>query len=294
MEFHYTRIYKDRLFKAIFGRDDDESKKRLLSLYNALNNSNHTDIADLQITTIENIIYITMKNDLSFLIDSQLNLYEQQSSFNPNMPLRGLMYFAQLYQEFLTVNDRDLFTSSLVKIPTPKFIVFYNGSRDFADETKLRLSDAFEIPDTTKEFEWTATMINLNRGHSKALQKNCKPLYDYCIYVERIKENLKVMPRDSAIEEAVNFAVHENLLEGFFKRQRMEVMNMSLTEFDQEEYDRHRRAEGHAEGCRDARLETARNLLKMNLLSVEQIAQASSLSVEEIRDLQKEMQTVQV
>ena len=96
----FNRQYQDRLFKAIFGRE--EHKDWLLSLYNALNGSSYTDPSAIEINTIEGIIYVTMKNDISFLIDSQLNLYEQQSSYNPNMPLRGLMYFAELYQKHLT------------------------------------------------------------------------------------------------------------------------------------------------------------------------------------------------
>ena len=119
----FNRQYQDRLFKAIFGRE--EHKDWLLSLYNALNGSSYTDPSAIEINTIEGIIYVTMKNDISFLIDSQINLYEQQSSYNPNMPLRGLMYFAELYQKHLTKQDRDLFTTALVKIPTPNFVVFY-------------------------------------------------------------------------------------------------------------------------------------------------------------------------
>ena len=165
------REYKDRLFKAIFGRDTEESKRWRLDLYNALNNTNYTDPDALSLTTIENVIYITMKNDISFLIGSQMNLYEQQSSFNPNMPLRGLMYFAQLYQMYLAERGEDLFGSRLVKIPAPSFVVFYNGDRKLPDVSKLRLSDAFEPMGSAEGFEWTASVINIGGNHSEALQK---------------------------------------------------------------------------------------------------------------------------
>ena len=153
------REYKDRLFKAIFGRNTEESKRWRLDLYNALNGTNYTDPDALSLTTIENVIYITMKNDISFLIGSQMNLYEQQSSFNPNMPLRGLMYFAQLYQMNLAERGEDLFGSRLVKIPAPSFVVFYNGDRKLPDVSKLRLSDAFEPTESTEGFEWTAASL---------------------------------------------------------------------------------------------------------------------------------------
>ena len=240
--------YKDRLFKFIFGRDTEESKRWLLSLYNALNGSCYTDISDLKLTTIENIIYVTMKNDVSFLIGEEINLYEQQSTYNPNMPLRGLMYFAQLYQMILSERGKDLFGHSLVKIPSPRFVVFYNGTTDKADTVKLRLSDSFESPAPSGDFEWTATMVNINAGHNETLQKSCKALYDYSSYVAKVRTNLASMPKNKAVDCAVNEAIRENLLDSFFKRQKMEVLNMSLTEFDQEEYDRNRREEGRQEG----------------------------------------------
>ena len=303
----FNRQYQDRLFKAIFGRE--EHKDWLLSLYNALNGSSYTDPSAIEINTIEGIIYVTMKNDISFLIDSQLNLYEQQSSYNPNMPLRGMMYFAELYQKHLTRQDRDLFTTALVKIPTPNFVVFYNGSRDMPDVTKLRLSEAFEVPENSGDFEWTATMLNINSGRNKTLLQKCKPLYHYSCYVDRVKSNVRSgMTKENAVSEAVNFAIQNDFLDGYFKIQKAEVLNMSLTEFDQEAYDRHRFNEGKevgiaegkavgiaigiaegkevgiAEGKRDAALQNARNFKYKNI-PVDIIAECTGLSVEQVNAL---------
>ena len=283
----FNRQYQDRLFKAIFERE--EHKDWLLSLYNALNGSSYTDPSAIEINTIEGIIYVTMKNDISFLIDSQLNLYEQQSSYNPNMPLRGLMYFAELYQKHLTRQDRDLFTTALVKIPTPNFVVFYNGSRDMPDVTKLRLSEAFEVPENSGDFEWTATMLNINSGRNKTLLQKCKPLYHYSCYVDRVKSNVRSgMTKENAVSEAVNFAIQNDFLDGYFKIQKAEVLNMSLTEFDQEAYDRHRFNEGKeagiAEGKRDAALQNARNFKYKNI-PVDIIAECTGLSVEQVNAL---------
>ena len=287
----FNRQYQDRLFKAIFGRE--EHKDWLLSLYNALNGSSYTDPSAIEINTIEGIIYVTMKNDISFLIDSQLNLYEQQSSYNPNMPLRGLMYFAELYQKHLTKQDRDLFTTALVKIPTPNFVVFYNGSRDMPDVTKLRLSEAFEIPAENGDFEWTATMLNINAGRNKTLLQKCKPLYHYSCYVDRVKSNVRSgMTKENAVSEAVNFAIQNDFLDGYFKIQKAEVLNMSLTEFDQEAYDRHRFNEGKeagiAEGKRKNALQNARNFIRMGI-PLEQIAKGTELPLETVLHLQEEI-----
>ena len=286
-------IYKDRLFKAIFGKQ--EHKDWLLSLYNALNNSDYKNPDDLELTTIENIIYITMKNDLSFLIDSQMNLYEQQSTWNPNMPLRGVFYFAQLYQQHISKQKRDIYSSTLLKIPTPQFIVIYNGSRQTADVEKLKLSDAFEVPKNDGEFEWTATLVNINKGHNESLLAKCKPLNDYAIYIDRIKANIQQgLTKEEAVKEAMDFAIKNNMLNGFFLSQKLEVLNMSLTEFNQEEYDRNRYDEGREAGIREGKLEgklegfieTAKNLLRMGF-SQNQITQATGLSAEQLNKLSK-------
>ena len=252
------REYRDRLFKAIFGRDTEQSKKWRLDLYNALNDTSYTDPDALEVNTIENVIYMTMKNDISFLVDSQMTLYEQQSTHNPNMPLRGLFYLSQLYQMYIEKNDMNILTSMLVKIPEPRFVVFYNGSTKKPDTFKMRLSDAFERHsnsdvsnpvDTAKDFEWTATVININPGHNSALQKNCKALYDYVRYVGKIADNKKKgLPIKEAVDDAVNWAIEQDLLDGFFKVNKAEVNAMCLTEYDEEATMRAFRKEGFEDG----------------------------------------------
>ena len=291
-----VREYKDRLFKAVFGKDTEQSKRWRLDLYNALNGTAYTDPDALKLTTIENVIYVTMKNDISFLIGSQMNLYEQQSTFNPNMPLRGLMYFAQLYQMNLSARGLDLFGSTLVKIPSPSFIVFFNGDNEIPDVSEQRLSDAFEPAGSGEGFEWTAKVINISGKHSGGLLKKCKALYDYCSYVNRVKGNLKSgMPKTDAVRNALDYAIGENMLDGFFKAQKMEVMNMSLTEFDQEEYDRNRRREGEEIGFERGELfgkeEDARNMLADGL-PLEKVAQYTGLSLADIQALATETEPV--
>ena len=283
---------RDRLFKAIFGRNTDESKQWRLDLYNALRGTNYTDPDALEINTIENVIYLTMRNDISFLVDSQMTLFEQQSTYNPNMPLRGLMYFAQLYQMHLSKSGKTLYHSKLVKIPNPKFIVFYNGSKETADIEYLRLSDAFETNDSTGDFEWTAEMININPGHNETLQKNCKALYNYTQYISRISENKKQgLSGIDAVNEAVDWAIKENLLGGFFKTQKEEILAMSLTEFNAEEVIQDVKAEGIAEGAEQKAIEAAQNLLKRNI-DPEIIAECTGLSLEKVLELQKELTVI--
>lgn len=281
IETYPQKQYKDRLFKAIFGRNTQQSKEWRLELYNALNGTNYTDPDALELNTIENVIYLTMKNDVSFLIDSQMTLFEQQSTYNPNMPLRGLMYFAQLYQMYLSKNGKTLHRTSLVKIPCPQFVVFYNGEKECPDTVKLRLSDSFEKPTSPSEFEWTASMININKNHNESLQKKCRPLYNYVQYVTRISDNKKSgMPAKQAVNEAVDWAINRNLLNGLFKIQKQEVLSMSLTEFDEEEFKRDMRNEGREEKT----IEDARSFYA-NGASVELIAKSLDMTPEQVKEI---------
>ena len=222
---------------------------------------------------------------------------EQQSTHNPNMPLRGLMYFSQLYQVYLTKMDRSLLSSKLVRIPTPKFIVFYNGNEDEESRWKMRLSDAFMNEDKSGDFEWTADVININPKCNEPLQKNCKALYDYIRYVYRIKDNRKSgMDKKAAVEEAMEWAIREKLLGGFFKEQKEEVTAMSLTEYDEEEFKRVCREDGYedglsaglAQGSSQKAIEAAENALKMNL-SVEQVCKITNLTLEKVKELAEQL-----
>ena len=245
--------YKDRLFRFIFGAK--ENKKYLLSLYNALNDSDYTDESALEITTLDDVIYIKMKNDVSFLFDSELNLYEHQSTYNPNMPLRGMMYFADLYRQYLSVRGRDLYGRTLERIPTPKYCVFYNGDKAVPDRSVLKLSDAFEKEDSTGMYEWSAIMLNINAGHNRELMEKCEALWHYAMYVSKVKTYSETMPIDQAVSRAVEEAIAEGYLDGFFKKHREGVVNVSLTEFNEAEFIENRRAEGREEGRAEGRAE---------------------------------------
>ena len=269
--------YRDRLFIAIFGKDTERSKRWRLDLYNVLNGTNYTDPNALELNTIENVIYIKMYNDVSFLVDSQMTLYEQQSETNANMPLRGFFYFAQLYQKHLAKKDLNLHRSSLIKIPNPRFIVFYNGDTKREERYKLRLSDAFELEDKSGDFEWTADVININQGSNETLVKKCKPMYDYIRLVGRISDNKKAgMKIEQAVQEAVDWAIKQNFLEGFVHEQKEEIIAMCLTEYDEESAIRGWKQDGIEMG----RIEAAQKLLADGKYTAEEISALLGIPVE--------------
>ena len=154
-----NRTYKDGLFRLVFQRKED-----LLSLYNALNGSNYSNPDELEINTLDNVLYLTMKNDVAFLISGTMNLYEHQSTFNPNMPVRGLMYFSKLYEKYIVTNGIDIYTSTPKKLPFPQYFVFYNGTMDEPDRSELKLTDLLDMPSSPKTscLECTAIMLNIN------------------------------------------------------------------------------------------------------------------------------------
>lgn len=276
-----NRKYKDRLFRLIFGAE--ENKKYLLSLYNAINHSAYENPDDIEITTLEDVIYIKQKNDVSFLLGSELSLYEQQSSFNPNMPLRGMMYFADLYRQNLSGRKRDIYSSTLVKLPTPKYIVFFNGAGCYADSMELKLSDAFEKQDTSGRYEWTAEMININEGHNKELLEQCKALGEYSSFVSMIRKN----------RETMDVAVKENYLDGFFKKHREGVIDVSLTEYNEEEFIENRKEEGRVEGRIEGRIEALLSnvvALMSNLkMTFEQACEALGISAEDSKTIKAKL-----
>ena len=146
------------------------------------------------------------------------------------------------------VMDLDLHWSSLVKIPNPRFVVFYNGEPSRPERYKLRLSEAFELEDKAGDFEWTADVININPGKNESLVKSCKAMYDYVRLVGKISANKKAgMQIGQAVNEAVDWAIEENFLEGFVREQKEEIIAMCLTEFDEESAIRGWREDGRQE-----------------------------------------------
>lgn len=221
-----NRSYKDTLFRMLF-----QEKEALLSLYNAVGQTDYKDASQLEIVTLENAIYMNMKNDLAFLINLDLNLYEHQSTWNPNMPLRDLFYVAKEYEQL--IRKETLYSSRLVKLPVPRFLVFCNGRMpDQAEKIILKLSDSFEK--RTGELELKVTMLNINAGCNETLMNACRLLKEYSLYVARVRSYASQMDMNAAVNRAVEECISEGILADFLLKSRAEVVAMSIFEYDEE------------------------------------------------------------
>ena len=227
-----NKEYSDRLFHFLFGKE--EHKDWTLSLYNAVRGSSYTDKDDIQINTIDEILYLGMHNDISFLIAGEMNLYEQQSSFNPNMPLRMLQYTAKLYSGYNKKNHLNVYGRRLLELPVPKLVVFYNGKEMKPDEMTLHLRDSFPAG-TDPDIDVRVRMININRGHSKSLLESCQPLREYSWLIDRIRANNEEMPLVDAIDKALNEMPEDFEIRDLLVSHKAEVRKMLETEYNEEE-----------------------------------------------------------
>ena len=243
-----NRQYKDTVFRMLFSE-----KENLLSLYNAVTGSHYQNAEALKIVTLENAIYMGMKNDLAFMLETNIYLYEHQSTINPNIPLRDLIYIGIEYQQF--VNDKSLYSSKLQKIPAPKFMVFYNGTDDVEDRMELKLSSAYEHLAGEPDLELKVLMLNVNEGHNKDLMEQCQTLKEYAIYVARVRKYASALNLNDAVERAITECIKEGILVDFLRKNRSEVKMVSILEYDKEWEEKKLRKAEYEAGKEDGRNE---------------------------------------
>ena len=235
------RDYKARLFEMIF-----REKEELLGLYNAVNGTNYSNPDELEINTLENAIYLSMHNDVSFIIDSRLSLYEHQSTYSPNLPLRYLFYVSDLYAKM--TKDSNLYGSRRIMIPAPRFLIFYNGKEARPEREVLELSDAFEIQEEELWLNLKAVLLNINPGYNNDIVNACKTLSDYVTYTSRVRQYAEQMKIEDAVEQAITECIAEGILADFLTQYRSEVKKMSIYEYDEEQQRRWDKEEGEEIG----------------------------------------------
>ena len=238
------RNYKDTVFRMIF-----REKENLLSLYNALNGTAYEETDSLEITTLENAVYMNYKNDISFVFDFELLLYEHQSTCSPNMPLRDLIYVTRVLQN--RIKDENLYSKSLVKIPAPRFVVFYNGTDFQPEQQVLYLSDAFEKKQDMPALELSVMVYNINLGYNNKLLEACHLLKEYAQYVAQVRAYAEELPLSEAVEKAVDNCIRNNILSEFLAKNRAEAIAVSIFEYDEEKHMKSERKEWREIGYRE-------------------------------------------
>ncbi len=222
------RTYKDSLFRMLF-----KDPKHLLELYNAINGTHYEDPEALEINTLENAVYLSIKNDISVIVDTTLSLYEHQSTYSPNLPYRNLQYVAAIYAGMVAENQ--IYSSRALKLPTPSFVVFYNGAdKKLPDRTELKLSDLFKKSNPNAEvgpwMELTTVILNINKGYNEELMKTCQTLSQYTELVSRIRNHQKDMPLESAVISAIDECISDGVLADFLSKNRREAIRVSVLE----------------------------------------------------------------
>lgn len=239
---------KDRLFRYLFEKD----REALLELYNALNGTEYQDPSQLEVVMIESAVYVVMKNDLAYILSGTLSMYEHQSTYSPNLPVRFLIYLAQEYQSVIERAERSLYGTGRISLPTPQCVVFYNGAKEMPQEWRLRLSDAFENRDARADVELSVRMLNINYGHNKQVMDKCRILEEYARLSAITREYmLAVEDRQEALNRAIDYCIENGILKEFLLKNRAEVLGMLLEEFDAEKYERTLRREGLEEGLEE-------------------------------------------
>ena len=217
--------HKDSLFKIAF-----REKEKLLELYNAINNSDYDNPTELTVYTLEDVIFMGIKNDISFLVGEVLNLYEHQSTENPNMPIRGLMYFAENYESYIARNNLDIYGRVLQKLPFPQYYILYNGVKEAEDRKVLELKDAFpKLEGMEPCLNCKATLLNINFGHNREIMARSQTLMDYSIYIQRIRDNKgSGISIFEAVDRATEDCIRDGILKDILVKNSAEVKHMVL------------------------------------------------------------------
>ena len=280
-----NREHKDRLFAFIFGRE--ENRSWTLSLYNAMNGTHYTDESDIEITTMSDAVYMGMKNDVSFIIYDMISLYEQQSTYNPNMPVRQLMYLGRSYDKYIKRTSQNIYGNKLMTLPIPRLVTFYNGKDNIPDHI-LNLSDSFPKgtdPDIS-DVQVRVKLININPGRNKELLENCKPLEEYSWFVARVRN--KKDEGKMSLEEAVDGTLDEMpadfFIRDFLISNRAEVKNMCLTEYNEAETMQMFKEEGLIKGREEGRIIELAALVNDGVITEQEAAGRMNMSVEEFRE----------
>ncbi len=222
-----NREYKSDVFGMLM-----EEPGYALEVYNALNQSDYRDPGLVEVCNLERGISLSVRNDAAFILDMNLSVYEHESTVCPNMPLRELIYVTNILEQL--VKTQNIYGRRLVKIPTPRFAVFYNGMEEQRSRYQLKLSDSYANPMEKPELELICTVYNINAGKNRKLLSKCPVLRQYMIFVGYVRDYLEAYPEKDlkkAINKAIDRCIKENVLREFLIRRRGEVTKVTQLDY---------------------------------------------------------------
>ena len=161
------------------------------------------------------------------------------------MPLRCLFYASDTYS--VLVKDKNIYGTKMLPLPSPTFVVFYNGKQKMEEEGELRLSDAFVKKQENPNLEVIVKVKNINLGNSQEFFEKCKPMRDYMIFVDKVRKYSQEQTLEDAVEQTIRECMEEDVMADFLKRNRAEVVKMCLYEYDEEKQREFDREEGREE-----------------------------------------------
>ena len=279
--------YKASVFSLLFSAPDT-----LRDLYCAL--AGVTLPCDIPVTvnTLQNVLFMGRVNDISFEIGGKLVvLIEHQSTINPNMALRLLIYIARIYETI--IQEKKIYSKQRIVIPRPEFYVLYNGTDSYPDEETIRLSDLFEsitslgLPEKgMPSLELEVKVLNINEGKNAAIGNRCKILAEYSAFIAKVREHEKEdLSREEAIKKAVKYCSDHDILKEFLGKNVSEVMNMLITEWNWDDALDVRYEEGREEGREEERKFFIRNALTQGL-PIDTIQTLTGLDLDTIKNIQ--------
>ena len=281
-----NRNFKSSVFSLMM-----QDKVKALNVYNVLGNSHFDNPEDVEIITTDGGISLSVRNDASFIIGTDMNFYEHQSTYNPNMPMRSLIYCTDAIDRRIKEKNENLYGHKQIKIPTPRFVVFYNGREKRPAVEKMYLSSAYMGEKKNPDLELSCTVYNLNAPENKKLLEKSEVLYGYTFFVNRVNANKENgMELEQAIDEAIDTCTRENILKDFFGTYKNEVRRIMALDFTFERQIELTKMEYYQDGEKDGQLQnmislTVRKLRKGK--SVEQIADELEADMETIAPICK-------
>ena len=281
-----NREYKSDAFSMLM-----QDRENALQVYNALNESSYDDPESVEIVSLESGISLSIRNDAAFIVGTDFNIYEHQASYNPNMPIRALYYYATIMQEML--NKRDLYSTRLINIPTPHFVVFYNGVANRPEKEVMKLSAAFEKPTDRPELELICTVYNINPDKNEEILQKCSILREYTAFVETVRKYDRE-GNESPVENAIKYCIENHILEKFLRERGAEVLKTMAIDMTFERREILIREEEKIEGRKEGRIEGRKegadmlaSLLKQLTPGSDEFNRALNATEEERQELYK-------